>query len=95
MCKCTPEIRTPFCGKPGCQWPKDERRLLLPPRIAVLSSIDYHQAQADLQSRRVEAAIMLLAFHNREIARWGELLRQVEARGAEPDDGGAAFDVIA
>lgn len=21
MCKCTPEIRTPFCGKPGCQWP--------------------------------------------------------------------------
>lgn len=22
MCKCTPEIRTPFCGKPGCEWPK-------------------------------------------------------------------------
>lgn len=21
MCKCTPEIRTPFCGKLGCQWP--------------------------------------------------------------------------
>lgn len=21
MCKCTPEIRTPFCGKPGCTWP--------------------------------------------------------------------------
>lgn len=21
MCKCTPEIRTPFCGKPGCEWP--------------------------------------------------------------------------
>lgn len=20
MCKCTPEIRTPFCGKPGCSW---------------------------------------------------------------------------
>ncbi len=19
MCKCTPEIRTPFCGKPGCE----------------------------------------------------------------------------
>jgi hypothetical protein len=21
MCQCTPEIRTPFCGKPGCEWP--------------------------------------------------------------------------
>jgi hypothetical protein len=22
MCRCTPEIRTPFCGKPGCTWPE-------------------------------------------------------------------------
>lgn len=22
MCKCTPEKRTPFCGAPGCEWPK-------------------------------------------------------------------------
>lgn len=21
MCRCTPEIRTPFCGKPGCEIP--------------------------------------------------------------------------
>lgn len=21
MCKCTPSMRTPFCGKPGCEWP--------------------------------------------------------------------------
>ena len=26
MCKCTPEIRTPFCGKIGCEWPKPEER---------------------------------------------------------------------
>jgi len=24
MCKCTPNIRTPFCGKPGCELPKPE-----------------------------------------------------------------------
>jgi len=24
MCKCTPSIRTPFCGKLGCEWPKPE-----------------------------------------------------------------------
>ena len=31
VCKCTPEIRTPFCGKPGCEWPgreTDEVQLL-------------------------------------------------------------------
>jgi hypothetical protein len=21
MCQCTPEIKTPFCGRPGCEWP--------------------------------------------------------------------------
>ncbi len=21
MCKCDPSIKTPFCGKPGCEWP--------------------------------------------------------------------------
>lgn len=21
MCTCTPSMRTPFCGKPGCTWP--------------------------------------------------------------------------
>lgn len=24
MCKCTPSIKTPFCGKIGCEWPKKE-----------------------------------------------------------------------
>lgn len=27
MCQCTPEIKTPFCGKPGCEWPKPEQSL--------------------------------------------------------------------
>lgn len=26
MCKCTPEIRTPFCGKPGCEWPPQKKK---------------------------------------------------------------------
>ncbi len=21
MCICRPEVRTPFCGRPGCEWP--------------------------------------------------------------------------
>lgn len=24
MCKCTPQIRTPYCGKGDCQWPHEK-----------------------------------------------------------------------
>jgi hypothetical protein len=27
MCKCTPNMRTPFCGKPGCEWPQDKAKV--------------------------------------------------------------------
>jgi hypothetical protein len=23
MCKCNPQVRTPFCGAIGCEWPKE------------------------------------------------------------------------
>lgn len=26
MCQCTPNIRTPFCGKPGCEWPEQRSK---------------------------------------------------------------------
>jgi hypothetical protein len=26
MCKCTPNIKTPFCGKPGCEMPPQKPR---------------------------------------------------------------------
>ncbi len=25
MCKCTPSVRIPFCGKLGCEWPEKRR----------------------------------------------------------------------
>lgn len=28
MCRCTPEIRTPFCGKPGCEMPAQKPHVL-------------------------------------------------------------------
>lgn len=24
MCKCTPGVRTPYCGKVGCEWPEQK-----------------------------------------------------------------------
>ena len=29
MCKCTPEIKTPFCGKGDCQYPDKDREWLV------------------------------------------------------------------
>jgi hypothetical protein len=26
MCRCTPAIKTPFCGRGDCQWPRDANR---------------------------------------------------------------------
>ena len=31
MCKCTPEIRTPFCGKPDCAMPPQAGKPVSPP----------------------------------------------------------------
>ncbi|HEY8401795.1 MAG TPA: hypothetical protein VIK89_11055 [Cytophagaceae bacterium] len=28
MCKCNPRVKTLFCGKPGCQWPKEENNII-------------------------------------------------------------------
>ena len=27
MCKCTPSIKTPFCGKLNCEWPDNYRSI--------------------------------------------------------------------
>lgn len=35
MCVCTPEMKTPFCGKPGCEWPEQ-----IPPRPAGAIVVD-------------------------------------------------------
>lgn len=43
MCKCTPNLRTLFCGRPGCEWPKvlnlkernkmDEKMISIPSKL--------------------------------------------------------------
>ena len=41
MCKCSPRIRTPFCGRPGCEWPKQEKdeELIFPSACYALTGI--------------------------------------------------------
>lgn len=31
MCACNPELKTPYCGKPGCEWPGFEPQPTTPP----------------------------------------------------------------
>lgn len=49
MCKCTPEIKTPYCGKPGCQWPgpyldvklgPDGQPIRIPPTPPIMTKIN-------------------------------------------------------
>lgn len=55
MCRCTPEIKTPFCGKGDCQWPGSEadtaHKVLLILKSAVGSlnhtNIGYDSGQQD------------------------------------------------
>lgn len=44
MCKCTPEIRTPWCGKPGCEWPEAEKTELK----ASLFKLIEHNSEAQM-----------------------------------------------
>lgn len=39
MCQCTPEIKTPFCGKPGCEWPAPD-----PAAVLAKAARDAHAA---------------------------------------------------
>lgn len=62
----------------------DERRVLLPPRIACLSSIDFHRSQITDLERGIDRGRALIRFHMRELKRWRKLLELVKA--APPSD---------
>lgn len=52
MCQCTPSIKTPFCGKPGCEWPKRDPAELevvidrLEAALGANRDLDYYIAEA-------------------------------------------------
>lgn len=68
MCKCTPAIRTPFCGKGDCQWPDkkkdieyDEKGFLLGTMFGILWSERLVIAQrTGISLKIVEGTIMEL-----------------------------------
>ena len=45
MCKCTPSIRTPYCGKKGCEWPNSKPEGTRSDHIDNLHAVDTNEAQ--------------------------------------------------
>jgi len=47
MCVCRPEVRTPFCGRPGCTWPgRDAAAQDAPPQAVSAPEIDPERVRA-------------------------------------------------
>jgi len=55
MCKCTPNIRTPFCGKPGCEWPEVKSGDISPELSGRVDLEEYVGAGAKLKSFEMPA----------------------------------------
>ncbi len=54
MCVCTPEIKTPFCGKPGCEIPAPD-----PARVLEAAGRAAHKALDDAGAAWYKYAGML------------------------------------
>ena len=52
MCKCTPEVRAPFCGKPGCELPEQRAPLVDDPRIPTMLANARLSLESDRQMPR-------------------------------------------
>jgi len=50
MCMCDPSIRTPYCGKPGCEWPTTKETAYIPldnKVITVKDLLDLYNSLSD------------------------------------------------
>lgn len=69
MCVCTPEVRAPFCGKPGCQWPEQAGELVVCvdpigeklDEMADLCEVWKSRRRAALSARAVRLALIAVA----------------------------------
>lgn len=81
MCVCTPEIRTPYCGNPGCEWPAQKRvNLELSPtqcRTALKVLVAYQEIAKQTGGREISSAIILNTFQ--------EISRAMIDQGFDPE----------
>lgn len=72
MCVCNPIVRTPFCGKPGCEWPApSEAATAAQPKPHGIGPEILPLVIADLEARTVLGRV-----------KYGEVLRATNGRDA-------------
>jgi hypothetical protein len=66
MCRCTPNLRTPFCGKPGCEMPAPSLKAAAEERLRK-ASIALYEANRRLDESEREHAMALNALEDIEM----------------------------
>lgn len=66
MCKCTPSIRTPFCGKLNCEWPGKK-----PPGTRMMITDEYRALNTELHASSPK--------YGTSGHRWAEVVMQLAA----------------
>jgi hypothetical protein len=91
MCQCTPEIKTPWCGKPGCQPPAQataghcwhERPMPVEPTIWKDKLEDGRTVQTKSERQKC-----CLCGESRDVARYRELMFDVNHGPHQPETWG-------
>lgn len=91
MCVCTPTIRTPFCGRPGCAWPKGQQPAvqdLAADIVEQLARVQNAEAAADKEAQRYKTLAEDMQARAANLRREAESLRTelgrvVDARARE------------
>ena len=65
MCACDPRARTPFCGKPGCQWPPSSAQIGVVGETT--ASSEDRTGLTDAEHRFMELTAELMSLFVREI----------------------------
>lgn len=60
MCKCDPNIRTPFCGKVGCRWPKGDGKLQTPCIISEDDKVEFVPQIKDIAKVKLNPGELLV-----------------------------------
>lgn len=90
MCKCNPNIRTPFCGKPGCEWPTPtpqaeyERRFSFALQEAAQAWTEKETKYKEMDTILATAFARILVKHmyapHLGLATTGEMLDEIKSR---------------
>lgn len=79
MCLCTPNMRTPFCGKPGCELPAQPRPTIAAPVLPAPPLLDFAAASRLDAIRRENHCARAFCAYEAGCVCWREFIAAEEA----------------